>query len=350
MYDWVRVLDMDDNVIYMNKAMSDGLGKPMIGTKCYEILGHNKPCNNCTFRKSVFDGVSHEKEEYINDRIFSVMCSPIRNNDGNVIAAVEVFRETTQIKQLYKEMQQQNEKFKDELEMARRLQASLLPESFADSRFDFSLLFMPCEDLGGDFLDVFWIDSSHLGLYIADVSGHGVPASLLTVFLRSTINKKLSSPAKALEELYFEFNQSKLDEDLYITIFYAIIDLDKRTMLYSNAGLNVSPVLYSDIRFDLLRQPGIPISNWTEKPEYSDGSVSLQPGDKLFLYSDGILEMRNKQNEQYGEDRLLSILLNDTSKPRQLLQSIKKSAFQFAQIKSANKLQDDITMALLEIK
>jgi len=352
MYDWVRVLDMHDNVIYMNKAMSDAFGEPMIGAKCYQIIGRTEPCPNCTSRKTVFDGASHEKEEYINGRVFSVMCSPIRNPDGKIIAAVEVLRETTQLKQLYQKLQTQNNKFQDELEMARKLQTSLLPEPPADDRLDYSFLFMPCEALGGDFLDIFKIDKSHLGLYIADVSGHGVPASLLTVFLRSSLNKKLSSPAKALEELYYEFNGSKLDEDLYITVFYAIIDLEKKTMLYSNAGLNVSPVIYSNTRFDLLRLPGIPISNWTEKPEYSDGSVSLQTGDRLFLYSDGILELKDKNNEQYGEDRLLNILLNNTinSKPEQLLQNIKKSAFRFADIKSGNELQDDITMALLEMK
>ena len=261
MFDWVRVLDMNDNVIYMNKAMSDGLGKPMIGSKCYETVGRTEPCINCVSRKAIFSGATHEKEEYINGRFFSVMCSPIRNADGNIIAAVEVLRETTQIKQLYQEMQEQNNKFRGELEMARKLQVSLLPNLPEDNRLDFSFLFMPCEALGGDFLDIFNIDSSHLGLYIADVSGHGVLASLLTIFLRSALNKKQPFPAKALEELFFEFNQSKLDEDLYITIFYAIIDLDKRIMTYSNAGLNVSPVLYSDMRFDLLRLPGIPISN-----------------------------------------------------------------------------------------
>ena len=68
-------------------------------------------------------------------------------------------------------------------------------------------------------------------------------------------------------------------------------------------------VITSCKKFNLLRMPGIPISNWAEKPEYHDGFTSLEHGDKLFLYSDGILEIRNKCGEQYGEDRLLSILL-----------------------------------------
>ena len=133
-------------------------------------------------------------------------------------------------------------------------------------------------------------------------------------------------------------------------MFYAIIDLDNKTMKYSNAGLNVVPVVYSDTRFELLRLPGIPISNWMRKLAYSEGSIKLYSGDKLFLYSDGILELRNKQNEQYGEDRLLEILLNSHSKPKQLLLQIKKSAFSFADIKTSNDLKDDVSMVLLSIE
>lgn len=350
MFDWVRVIDMDDNVIYMNKAMTDALCHSPEAKKCYEVLGRTKPCENCTSRKAVFSGTSFEKEECFDNRYFSVMSSPLRNREGKIVAVVEVLRETTRLKQIYREMEEQNQNLSMEIEMARKLQASLLPTPPADPRLDFSLIFMPCGALGGDFIDTFYIDDSHLGLYLADVSGHGIPASLLTVFLRSTLNKKLLSPAKALEELYHEFGQSKLDEDMYITIFYTIIDLDNKTMVYSNAGLSVIPVVYSDTRFELLRLPGIPISNWMKKPGYQNRTMELNSGDKLFLYSDGILELRNKENQQYGEERLLEIMLNNELKPKQLLLQIKKSAFEFAGIKTANKLKDDVTMALLEIK
>ncbi len=350
MYDWVRVIDKNDNVIFMNKAMEAAIGKPLTGTKCYEIVGRDSPCDNCTTRKTVFDGKPHEKEEFINHRVFSVMCSPLRNTEGEIVAVVEVLRETTQIKQLYREMQEQNEKHKWELSMARRLQSSLLPRLINNNKIDFSYLYIPCETLGGDFIDIFMIDESHLGLYIADVSGHGVPASLLTVFLRSSINKKHLSPAKALEELYFEFNKGRIDDELYITIFYCIIDLGNGTMLYSNAGLNVAPIIFGKERFELLRHPGIPISNWTDKPGYRDGFIKLKDNDMFFIYTDGILEIKDKNNNQYGEDRMLGILLNNSLSPKRKLLDLKKSAFQFAGINSASELHDDITMALLEFK
>lgn len=352
MYDWVRVIDLDNNVIYMNKAMSESLGHPALGKKCYEILGRSEPCNNCTLRQMVFDGRSHEKEEHINGRIFSVMSSPIRNKEGKIIAAVEVLRDTTQVKRLYEKTREQNAELRKDLEMARKLQVSLLPDPPSDKRLNFSMVFIPCKSLGGDFLDIFSIDDSHVGLYIADVSGHGVQSALLTVFLRSTLNRKLLSPAKALGELYAEFNQCRLylDENLYISVFYTIIDLDKKTMVYSNAGLNVIPIVYNKNRYDMLWLPGIPISTWAKCPEYKDASRKLQPGDRLFLYSDGILEIRNKANEQYGEERLLDILQNHDLNPGETLQKIKASAFDFAGIGNGGALKDDVTMALLEIK
>ena len=127
MYDWVRVIDRDHNVIYMNRAMSEGLGSLYMGKKCYEVLGRSGPCTNCISEKSVFEGETQEKEENIGDRTFSVMSSPLRNAAGEVVAAVEVLRETTQLKKLYHEMHEQNLKLKNEVEMARRLQTSLLP-------------------------------------------------------------------------------------------------------------------------------------------------------------------------------------------------------------------------------
>jgi len=98
MFDWVRVLDMYDNVIFMNKSMAEASNKHLIGYKCYEIVGRTEPCENCISRKSVFDGATHEKEEYIDSRIFSVMSSPVRNIEGKIIAVVEVMRETTKMK------------------------------------------------------------------------------------------------------------------------------------------------------------------------------------------------------------------------------------------------------------
>ena len=118
MYDWVRVVDFDNKILYMNRAMEEDLGKLTLGKKCYEMLGRSEPCENCTSRRAILDGVSGEKEEKINDRTFSVMSSPLKSADGNIIAVVEVLRETTQLKKLLDKTQEQNLILKKDVEMA----------------------------------------------------------------------------------------------------------------------------------------------------------------------------------------------------------------------------------------
>lgn len=353
MYDWVRVVDKDDNVIFMNKAMTEGIKDAKIGSKCYNVIGRSTPCENCISRKAVFFGQPHEKEEFINDRIYSVMSSPVKNQNGEIIAVVEVLRETTQVKQLQEKILKQNAILRDDLKMARRLQCSMLPKNFTEDRVSFSYIYNSCEALGGDFLDIFKIDEKHLGIYIADVSGHGVPASMLTVFLRSTLSKKTLSPADALNALFAEFNNSNLGDDLYITVFYAILNLEDKTMVYSNAGHNACPVIFRSkdkSSFELIRHPGIPISRWVDSPGYRDGFTGLESGDRLFFYTDGIMEMRNPQKEQFGEDRLLKLLLANSSEPVGTLNAIFTAACEFAGLSDTTKILDDVTMALLEIK
>ena len=222
------------------------------------------------------------------------MSSPVRNNKGEIIYVVEVLRDITEMKLLQEEIIMQNKKLKEDLAIARKLQCSLLPKNILDTRFDFSFIYKPCEALGGDFVDIFKIDENHAGIYIADVSGHGVSASMLTVFLKSSIDKKLTSPAAALSKLYTEFNRSKYDNDLYITVFYAIIDLENNLLYYSNAGHSVCPIVYNNREFKILYSAGVPISDWIDTPAYEDKLLKLEAGDKLFLYTDGITELKNK--------------------------------------------------------
>ena len=234
--------------------------------------------------------------------------------------------------------------------MARKLQNSLLPKDPVDERLKFSYIYRPSESLGGDFLDIFHIDDRHIGIYIADVSGHGVPSSLLTVFLKSSINKKLTSPAQALKELYAAFNSSRFDPEMYITIFYSVLDLEENRITYSNAGHNAAPVIFGNHRFEVLRMPGTPISSWLASPSYVDRASQLNPDDRIFFYTDGIMELKNKSRQQFGEKRLLEQLRKHNFASDSLLDGILERAFEFSGLTDADTVNDDITMALVEIK
>jgi len=352
MQDWVRVISKDDTIVFVNKSMRQALGNnDMVGRKCYQTLGRKSPCPNCLSRFNTPDW-SAKKEEYINGRIFSVTSSPLKNHEtGKIDAVIEVLHDITQLKNLTKELESQNEKLKADLAMARRLQCSLLPQTQLDTdKLDFSFIYRPCEALGGDFLDIYQIDDTHVGVYIADVSGHGVAASMLTMFLRTALDKTLLSPSKTLTKLYGYFNKNSFSDELYIAIFYGIIDIENYTFTYSNAGLNVCPIVLSQDDIRILRAPGIPISNWVEDPEYVEVKININPRDRIFFYTDGIIEIKNPENSQFGEERIVQHLVESDLDPSPALSGLIEKAIDFSGKKDSNEIIDDITVALIQIK
>lgn len=357
MQDSVRVIGRDGTVLFVNKAMEQTLGKDIIGKKCYELLGHTCPCDNCVSKYAI-EGCFCSKEEKINGRTFAVTSSPLRSDkDDSIEAVVEVLHDITELKELSIELKIQNQKLKQDLAMARRLQCSLLPKQQPlNDKIDFSFIYRPCDTLGGDFLDIFRIDENHIGVYIADVSGHGVAASMLTMFLRTALNKSTFSPAEALTQLYEYYNRNNFADELYIAVFYGIINTADYTVTYSNAGLNVCPIIYSRNSFKILRAPGIPISNWVENPSYTEFTESIRPRDKIFFSTDGIIELKNPENSQFGEDRILEHLLESDFEPAHTLSELIDKAIVFSTGKNADdnsdnsSIIDDITVALIEIK
>ena len=352
MQDWVRVIALDSTVLFVNRSMRQALGnRDIVGQKCYQALGRTSPCPNCISRNNRTDW-SASKEEIIDRHIFSVTSSPLRNEEtGEVEAVIEVLHDITELKNLSRELEKQNAKLRADLSMARRLQCSLLPNSQLNTdKIDFSFIYRPCETLGGDFLDIYQIDDTHIGVYIADVSGHGVAASMLTMFLRTALDKKLLSPARTLNQLFEYFNRNGFADELYIAIFYGIIDISNYTFTYSNAGLNVCPVIFSKNSTQILRAPGIPISNWVENPEYVEVVVNIYPRDRMFFYTDGIIELKNTENAQFGEERIVQHLLESGVEPSIALSGLVDKAIAFAGKKDTNEIIDDITVALIEIK
>ena len=349
MNDWVRVINTEGTLLFINKSMRLAIGANSLGKKCYEVLGRTDPCPNCvTWHKQ--EKMMNLKEEVVNGRYYSISSSPLRNSYGEIEAYVEVFHDITEIRTISKILEAQNAKLKEDLMIARRLQCNLLPKKNSlNDKLDFSYIYKPCETLGGDFLDIFKIDDSHVGIYIADVSGHGVAASMLTMFLRAALDKSQLSPAKVLESLYNDFSKSGFDDDLYIAVFYGILNLENYSFTYSNAGLNVVPIVFSGDNYQLLRVAGIPISTWVECPVYNEKMINISSGDRLFFYTDGIIEIKNNKKEQFGEDRLISHIQETKDTPAEILSSLIDKATSFAGTTSKDIL-DDITVSIVEIK
>jgi sigma-B regulation protein RsbU (phosphoserine phosphatase) len=279
------------------------------------------------------------------------LSSPVKNSAGEIVAVVETMRDISESKAMQSKILEQNRKLKDDLDIARKLQSSMLPKEYSTNRFSFSYLYQPCENLGGDFIDIFQVDDDHTGIYIADVSGHGVAASMLTVFLRSSIHRRLLSPAEVLRDLFRKFNESGFDTETYITVFYAILDNKNNTLTYSNAGHGVAPLLISEESCRPLNVSGIPISNWINTPVYEDYSLKTLKGDRLFLFTDGLVEIRNNKNEAFGEKRLTEYMKTAGHTPPDLLfKKLFNNIMSFSGLKDSSMLKDDLTIAMLEVK
>jgi len=359
MLDWVRVIDKDGAVVFMNKAMLNYFRDNPDHVDFNDVL-QQKPVQNIGIMDYEFvistalNSSEYDREINVGNKVYAVISSPLKNEAGETKFIVEVFRDVTRLKNLQHMIIEQNNKFENDLDMAKMLQRKLLPSSSPNARIIFNYLYKPCDMLGGDFVDIYNIGKDHLGVYIADVSGHGVSASILTVFLRSTISKRMTSPAEALNTLYREYNKNNFESEVYITVFYAIYDLRNNILTYSNAGHNATPVLYNKARKDrqiYLTTPGLPISNWVDTISYSENSIRVDPGDLLFLYTDGLAEIMNADKEMFGQDKINQVLRSlNAGDHRQMLNSMLDCAYKYSDIANESMQTDDITMSFIELK
>lgn len=347
MADWVRVINEDGLVIYANKSMKEDLGKDIVGRKCYEVICNEKACNSCITQRSMATGEIVQKEEIIKGKTYSVKSSPVRNTQGVIIAAVEVFRNVTRERKLELELINKNRKMNNDLEFSKRLQERILPKKEKIDNVNIDYIYKPSETLSGDMFDMYRIDSENIGVYISDVVGNGVSASLMTMFIRQTMRLMTddpTSPSNVLEELHHRFLQLGLEAEYYFTIFYGIFNTKTKKFKYVNAGHNCMPVRYNLEKdaIDLIENKGYPISSLIEDISFKEKEIQINSNDKILFYTDGVTEARDYSGREYGMKKLIDVI---KSRPKDVLSSIEKSVFKH----SWGEIADDFALLLLEI-
>ena len=203
------------------------------------------------------------------------------------------------------QLAQQLDTIKKELEVARKIQLSILPHELPAVRdLDLAARYIPMTQVAGDFYDFIFIDDKHVGILVADVSGHGMPAALIASMLKialATQTEHATEPAQVLTRL----NQTLCGKfhGHYVTATYVYLDMDKRILRYAGAGH--PPVLMFDAATGKIRdleENGFFLS-WTEDATYSSREVPLGQGDWVILYTDGITETKNREREEFGMER-----------------------------------------------
>jgi len=241
-----------------------------------------------------------------------------------------------------------------ELALATRIQADMLPNIFPafPERSEFSIFasMTPAKEVGGDFYDFFFVDHDMLAMVIADVSGKGIPAAMFMMMAKSMIQTQAASgrsPGEVLENvnrLICENNR----EDMFVTVWFATLDLKTGLMTAANAGHEYPVLKQPDGSFELFKDKhGLAIGAMNGM-KYREYQIQMNPGTKLFVYTDGVAEATNAQKELFGMERTVDALNRAADKsPEEILQAVNGAVEDF--VGDAEQF-DDLTMMCIEFR
>jgi len=226
---------------------------------------------------------------------------------------------------LYDVTQAQRLRLERELKLAREIQDSLLPEALPQvTGFSLAADWRSALEMAGDFYDIFQLRGDRWGIVVADVSDKGAAAAMYMAMTRSLIRASASNHSGPGETLR-EVNQRLLahsTSDMFVTVFYGVLDPATQTLTYANAGQNPPLVRRIAGRIEELRRTGAALGV-LEEVELLEAGLVLAPGDALVIYTDGVTDALNPQGEEYGTTRLAEALLNAASSDaRRLLDDV----------------------------
>jgi sigma-B regulation protein RsbU (phosphoserine phosphatase) len=237
-----------------------------------------------------------------------------------------------------------------ELQIAHDIQQSFLPDAVPCLMgFDLAALNLPAREVGGDFYDFVPLANDRIGLTIADVSGKGVPAALFMALSRTIVRANATRNNTRVADVIRDANRlitADSKSGMFVTLFYARLDENEKTLTYVNAGHN-PPVLFKGQSGELimLRAKGIALGA-IEDIELEERTIKLESGDMVIFYTDGVTEAINEKEDQFGEERLFKLIREiHTVSARDMIERIKSEVLAFC----GDKPQfDDITLMALK--
>ena len=250
----------------------------------------------------------------------------------------------------------EKERISTEMGLATRIQAAMLPGIFPPfpdrSEFDLYALMDPAREVGGDFYDFFLIDEDHLGLVIADVSGKGVPAALF-MMASKIILQSYATMGKSPAEILTRTNEAicaNNEEEMFVTAWVGILELSTGRLAAANAGHEYPTVKKPDGQFELLKDKHGFVIGGMSGAVYREYELQIEPGSKLFLYTDGVPEAMGGETaqEMFGTGRMLDALNKaPEANPKEIISQVRGAMETF--VKDAEQF-DDITMLCVEYK
>ncbi len=252
------------------------------------------------------------------------------------------------------EISAEKERINTELSLATRIQMSMLPSIFPPfpgrSEIDLYAVMDPAREVGGDFYDYYLIDDDHLCVVIADVSGKGIPAALFMMASKIII-KNNAMMGKSPSQILTDANEAicaNNPEDMFVTVWIGILDLNTGKLVAGNAGHEYPAIGKPGKGFELTRKDHDFVVGGMSGMKYREYELQLDPGDSLFVYTDGLPEATDSNEKMFGTDRMIDVLNEVEGKsPKEVLEHVLESVETF--VDQAEQF-DDLTMMCIEYR
>ncbi|MBI9076164.1 MAG: SpoIIE family protein phosphatase [Desulfatibacillum sp.] len=260
------------------------------------------------------------------------------------------------------QLQRANDMINKDMEAAAWIQQSLLPNPGTIYGLNFDSLFIPCSVVGGDIFNYFPVGKHHLAFYSLDVSGHGIPAAMLSVTVNKTITtmpfhearffsgsdgsdfNRSISPASMARELNLLFQRTETVEQ-YFTMVYGIVDRRNGNIILTQAGHPYPILVPAQGEARLLGSGGLPVGLLPDA-EFTEDLYRIEPGDRLFLYSDGITDCTNEKGERFSQEKLVNFL--SANRDCSLNRLIRKMGEELMHFHGSHSFDDDVSLMVME--
>jgi phosphoserine phosphatase RsbU/P len=270
----------------------------------------------------------------------------LRNEHLNQV----VEERTAELQRLYDEVSAHDREMQQNMQIAGRLQSRLLspgaPPGWPELRW--GIHYAMLDPLGGDYYDFALPDENHLGILIADASGHSVPAALVAIMARFAFASAAKNTVKPSEVLAVMNRRLQgLTDERFVTAFFGVLDRKNREFRYANAG-HPPPLRYRPAReaVEPLAVNGMMLGILPDT-RYEERSIRLEPGDRLCLYTDGVVECRNLEDESFGQHRLEALVRQVGSLPA--AEMVQRLAEQLTEFRQNRPAFDDTTLLIAEV-
>ncbi len=248
----------------------------------------------------------------------------------------------------------EKERIGAELNVATQIQANMLPNIFPAfpeyDEFDIYATMTPAKEVGGDFYDLFMVDSTHIAIVMADVSGKGVPAALFMVIAKTLIKnhaQNQESPAQIFTNVNSQLCENN-EVGMFVTGWIGIMDIHTGQMLYANAGHNYPIIIRKNGEIEWVKsRPGFVLAGM-DGVKYRQNELQLNEGDIIYLYTDGVTEALDINQELYGDERLKKALSKEDIRHMRPADLLKRVSEELSRFTKGAEQADDITMLALK--